>query len=279
MKTINTIKELKNEIKSRRDSDDSVGLVPTMGYLHAGHLSLVDKSKTENAVTVVSIFVNPMQFGKGEDLDTYPRDLEKDIKVLTDNQVDILFVPSVQEMYPKGFNSIVDVGGVSEGLSGSLRPGHFQGVCTVVNKLFNIVTPDKVYFGQKDAQQLVVIKKMVEDLNMNLQVVGCPTMREKDGLAMSSRNSYLTSDERTKSAAIYKSLLEGKKLFENGVTQSSKILDCIKEFLTLQSGLYAEYIEITDPNTMSSKDTVHPGDFCLISVRVGKTVLIDNVIF
>lgn len=279
MKVINTINEIKEVIKSWREDNLSVGLVPTMGYLHDGHMSLVNKSISENDRTVLSIFVNPIQFGEGEDLESYPRDTDRDIGICEAHKVDVIFMPDVSEMYPDGFNSQVNVKDVSYGMTGESRPGHFEGVCTVVTKLFNIVEPSKAYFGQKDAQQLAVINKMVKDLNMNLEIVGCPTMREEDGLAMSSRNSYLDEEEREKASSIYKALLIGKKLFDSGENRADQLKQIIDDEIIESIGIGPEYIEIVDSIMMQTKQVVAIGDMCLISVKIGKTTLIDNIIF
>ena len=279
MKVIRTIDEMKRQVYGWRKEGFCVGLVSTMGYLHEGHMSLVKASRTENDKTVVSIFVNPKQFGEGEDLDVYPRDEKGDLTKCESGGVDAVFMPSVNEMYPKGFSIIVDVNGVSDGMAGDLRPGHFQGVCTVVSKLFNITVPHKAYFGQKDAQQLAVIKKMVADLNMNLEVIGCPTIREADGLAMSSRNSYLSSDERKDASEIIKALICGKCKFDTGISDVDVIKNDICKYLKQTTGLEPDYLEIVDPLTMTPKEALCIGDLCLISVKVGRTNLIDNIEF
>lgn len=279
MKVIKTIEEMKNLTGQWRDDGCSVGLVPTMGFLHKGHISLIKESVKDNDRTAISIFVNPMQFGEGEDLDEYPRDLKRDLEVSEKNGVDAVFAPSVAEMYPKGFSSVVDVKGVSDSVAGESRPGHFQGVCTVVNKLFNIASPDHAYFGQKDAQQLAVVNRMVEDLNMNLAVVGCPTVREVDGLAMSSRNSYLSKADRKKASQIYKALIAGHEAFVQGITDPSRIKDVIMKCLNSEQGMDVDYLEIVDSGTMDPCHTAQDGDLCLISVKVGDTHLIDNIRF
>ncbi len=278
MKVIRTIDEIKKLTEQWREAGCSVGLVPTMGFLHDGHMSLVRESVRNNDKTVISIFVNPMQFGEREDLDEYPRDIDGDIKVSSENKVDAIFAPAVNEMYPAGFSSIVDVKGVSDGLAGESRPGHFQGVCTVVNKLFNIISPDNAYFGQKDAQQLAVIKKMVKDLDMNLKVIGCPTVRENDGLAMSSRNSYLDSNQRNKAVHIYKALSKGNEVFMAGETDPGVIKDVITNDLSKVSGLILDYLEIANGGTMIPCPYAKDGCLCLISVKIGDTALIDNIV-
>lgn len=279
MDVIRTIDDVKKIVQSWRKDDLSVGLVTTMGYLHEGHMSLVSAAKKDNDKIILTIFVNPKQFAEDEDLDVYPRDEEGDLASCEKYGVDAVFMPSVPEMYPENFKSLVDVSGVSGGMSGNHRPGHFQGVCTVVNKLFNITTPDRAYFGQKDAQQLAVIKKMVLDLNMNLEVIGCPTIREPDGLAMSSRNSYLSKDERVKATSLYKALTEGLALFKSGEKKASVIRSTISDFLWDALGVQCDYIEIVDPVLMKTQHIIREGDLCLISAKIGKTTLIDNISF
>lgn len=280
MKIIKSINEMNQLTQSWREENLSVGLVPTMGYLHDGHMSLVKASVEDNRKTVVSIFVNPIQFGKGEDLESYPRNEKQDIAVCESGKVDAVFIPSVEEMYPKGFNTFVDSTEIGGGITGEARPGHFKGVCTVVNKLFNIVCPCKAYFGQKDAQQLAVIKSMVTDLNINVEIIGCPTVREHDGLAMSSRNSYLNKNERDKSIAIYKVLNAGRKVYEDGGNSQSVRNEAVR-VLEEEHDLQTDYIHVVDPVSMKPRDDKFvplSGDMLLISVTIGKTTLIDNII-
>jgi pantoate--beta-alanine ligase len=220
MKVIKTISEMQ---EYRKSLPEPVGFVPTMGYLHEGHISLIRRAKEENTSVVVSIFVNPAQFGPNEDFEKYPRDLDGDTELLQEEGVDAIFAPEAKEMYPADFNSWVEVIGVTQKLEGDCRPGHFRGVTTVVNKLFNIVKPAKAYFGQKDAQQAVVINKMVKDLNMNLEVVTCPIIREPDGLAMSSRNVYLRTEDRKSATVLYRSLMLAKDLYERGERNAENI--------------------------------------------------------
>lgn len=276
MKIIRTIDDMKETVRGWRKDGLTVGLVTTMGYLHDGHMSLVNKARGENDKIILTIFVNPKQFGDDEDLDVYPRDEEGDINKCRECGVDAVFIPTVNEMYPESFSSTVDVSGVSDGLSGKHRPDHFQGVCTIVMKLFNITSPDKAYFGQKDAQQLAVIKKMVKDLNMNLEVVGCPTVRESDGLAMSSRNSYLSNEERKKATALFRGLSLGQQAFSQGERKAEVIKSIIHDSL-VDSVNSIDYIEIVDPVLMKPQPEVREGDLCLISVRIGQTTLIDNI--
>jgi pantoate--beta-alanine ligase len=244
MRVIDTVIDMKAVIKVQKQAGKSIGLVPTMGYLHQGHMSLVKHSTEENDFTVISIFVNPTQFGPNEDYQNYPRDIEKDMVLAEQAGVDIIFAPSVKEMYPQGYKTFVNVEDITEILCGKSRPIHFRGVTTVVTKLFNIVTPDKAYFGQKDAQQAAVIKQMVKDLNMNLEIITCPIVREPDGLAMSSRNTYLNSEERKAALILSKTLFEAKKMFENGERSKNRIYKYIKDCISSESVAKIEYIEI-----------------------------------
>ena len=275
---IKSIKEMKEVIKKEKSKGKTVGFVPTMGYLHKGHVSLIKCSKKENDITVVSIFVNPIQFGKNEDLDKYPRDINRDYYICKEEGVDYVFFPSYEEMYPEGYSTYVEVKGLTEGLCGAFRPGHFKGVTTVVTKLFNIVNPDRAYFGKKDYQQFKVIKKMVEDLNMDVEVIGCPLIREEDGLALSSRNKYLSSEERKSALSLSKALFHAKKLFEKGETNPEKIKremeKIIKSYPLVKE---IQYIEIVNPETLEPKKVVEKGDVIALAVYVGDTRLIDNI--
>lgn len=276
MKVIETIAEMK---KARHELVEPVGFVPTMGYLHDGHLSLVKQARTENPTAVVSIFVNPTQFGPKEDLASYPRDIPRDLKMLETVKTDIIFIPSAMEMYPPRFSSWVDVEKVTERLEGAVRPGHFRGVATVVAKLFNIVEPTRAYFGQKDAQQLAVIKKMVTDLNMNLKVIGCPTIREPDGLAMSSRNTYLKPDERKAAAVLYQSLKLAQQLWSQGEKDAEKIRQKMTELIRRQPlAEKIDYISIADAETLEELNEVKPLAMVSLAVKIGKPRLIDNII-
>ncbi len=275
---ITSIQEMKRVIKEEKKKGKTVGFVPTMGYLHKGHVSLIKCSKKDNDITVVSIFVNPIQFGKNEDLDKYPRDLERDYYICKEEGVDYVFYPSYEEMYPQGYSTYVEVEGLTEGLCGAYRPGHFKGVTTVVTKLFNIVQPDKAYFGKKDYQQFKVIQKMVKDLNMDVEVIGCPLVREEDGLALSSRNKYLSEEERKSALSLSKALFYGKELFEKGETDPEKIKKEMEK-LILSYPLVKEiqYIEIVHPETLEPKKIVEKGDVIALAVYVGDTRLIDNI--
>jgi pantoate--beta-alanine ligase len=272
LKTINGIKQLRLKLP------EPVGFVPTMGYLHEGHLVLVRRAKAENSSVVVSIFVNPTQFGPHEDFDKYPRDPKRDLAMLEKEGVDLVFMPSVAEMYPPQFDSWVEVGKISERLEGAARPGHFRGVATVVAKLFNIVQPDRAYFGQKDAQQLAVIKKMVADLNMNLEVVAVPTVREPDGLAMSSRNIYLNPEERKAAVVLYQALTLAQKLWSQGEKDAQAIRQKMTGLIQKQPLANIEYISIADAETLDELDIVKPPAIVSLAVKIGKTRLIDNVV-
>jgi pantoate--beta-alanine ligase len=275
MKVVETIDDLK---RLRQKLPEPVGFVPTMGYLHEGHLVLVRQARAENSSVVVSIFVNPTQFGPHEDFDKYPHDPQRDLAMLEKEKVDIVFMPSVAEMYPPQFSSWVEVGKVTERLEGASRPGHFQGVATVVAKLFNIVQPDKAYFGQKDAQQALIIKKMVADLNMNLEVVTVPTVREPDGLAMSSRNIYLNPEERKSAVVLYQALTLAQKLWSQGEKNAQTIRQQMTDLIQKQPLANIEYASVADAETLDELDTVGPPALVSLAVKIGKTRLIDNVV-
>ncbi len=264
--------------KLRRQLSEPVGFVPTMGYFHEGHLSLVRQARKENPTVVVSIFVNPTQFGPGEDFQDYPRDLNRDLELLEREKVDIVFVPSEEEMYPRGFNSWVDVEKVTERLEGASRPGHFRGVATVCAKLFNIIQPTRAYFGQKDAQQAVVIKKMVADLNMNLEIVVVPTVRESNGLAMSSRNTYLNPEERQAATVLFKALSLARELWQGGEKDADKIRHQMTSLIQKEPLAKIDYVSIADANTLEELQKIDRPAIVFLAVRIGKTRLIDNVI-
>jgi len=275
MRVIETIDELR---RLRREFAEPVGFVPTMGYLHEGHLSLVKRARVENASVVVSIFVNPTQFGPQEDFRTYPRDTQRDLALLEEEETDVVFMPSETEMYPAGFSGWVEVSKLTERLEGTSRPGHFKGVTTVVAKLFNIVEPTKAYFGQKDAQQAIVINKMVADLNMNPEVVTCPTIREADGLAMSSRNIYLNPDERQAALVLYQALKLAQKLWVKGERDAKRIRQQMTGLIQKQPLANIDYVSIADPKTLEELEKVIPPALASLAVRFGKTRLIDNVV-
>ena len=256
----------------------SVGLVPTMGYLHEGHKSLIERAVKENDRVVVSVFVNPIQFGPTEDAESYPRDLEADCRLCEDAGADLLFNPEAEGMYPPDFSTYVDMSRVSEELCGKSRPVHFRGVCTVVSKLFNIVTPDRAYFGEKDAQQLAVIRRMVRDLNMNLQIVGCPIIREADGLAKSSRNTYLSPEERRAALVLSRAVQTGKSMIQDGEKDGDKILAVMKEIIRQEPLAKIDYVEMVKWDTIEVHHKVDGPVLVAMAVYIGKTRLIDNFI-
>jgi len=256
----------------------STGFVPTMGALHEGHLSLVRRARQENDISMVSIFVNPIQFGPSEDFQKYPRDIEGDAEKLRREGVDILFMPDIAAMYPKGFVTYVEVGEISEKLCGAFRPGHFRGVATIVAKLFNIVKPVRAYFGQKDFQQTVVISKMVKDLAMDIDVVTCPTIRERDGLAMSSRNAYLNEGHRKASAVIYRCLKEALDLIKSGIIDIQAVKKAMHEELLREPAVSGiDYAGIYDPGTLNEPSEIKEAMLLAVAVRIGNTRLIDNI--
>jgi len=275
MKVVDTIAEMK---QVRLKMAEPVGFVPTMGYLHEGHLALVKQARTENPSVVVSIFVNPTQFGPQEDFKTYPRNIPRDLAMLKKEKTDIVFMPSVEEMYPAQFDSWVEVGKVSHRLEGASRPTHFRGVTTVVAKLFNIVQPTRAYFGQKDAQQLIVIKKMVADLNMNLEVVACPTVREPDGLAMSSRNTYLNPEERRAAVVLHQALNLAQQLWSQGEKDAGRIRQQMTDLIKKQPLAHIDYVSVADAETLEELDEVKPPAVVSLAVKIGKPRLIDNVV-
>lgn len=279
MKIVHTIKEVKEYINSWKKEGLSIGLVPTMGYLHEGHASLIKKAVSENDKVVVSVFVNPIQFGPNEDLEKYPRDMDNDSKLVEGCGGALIFNPAPEEMYFKDFSSFVEVTELTEGLCGAKRPGHFRGVCTVVSKLFNIVEPKRAYFGEKDAQQLAVIKRMVRDLNMNVEIVPCPIIREDDGLAKSSRNTYLSSEERAAALALNKSLAKAKAALKAGERSSNKIAELIADTLGAEPLARIDYIEIVDSLSLKKIDSIESSILVAIAVYIGKTRLIDNFTF
>ena len=274
-----SISEVRQIVKEWRKEGLTVGLVPTMGYLHEGHKSLIDKAVKENDRVVVSVFVNPIQFGPTEDLASYPRDLERDAKLCEEAGANLIFHPEKEEMYFDDFSSFVEVQGVSKGLCGKSRPIHFRGVCTVVTKLFNIVKPDRAYFGQKDAQQLAVVKRMVRDLNMDIEIIGCPIIREEDGLAKSSRNTYLSPEERKAAVILSKSLRLGKEAIEAGERDSKKIIDIITNNINTEKLAKIDYVEIVDPLSIENIDKIENSALVAMAVYIGKTRLIDNFIY
>jgi len=256
-----------------------VGVVPTMGYLHDGHIALIREARRENDIVVLTIFVNPAQFAPNEDFERYPRDIARDRKIAEEENVDYVFNPSVDDIYPEGYSTYIDVEGVSELLEGEWRPGHFRGVATVVMKLFQITLPDTAYFGQKDAQQFMVIKKMVSDLHMPVSIKHVPTVRESNGLAMSSRNAYLTPGERKDAAILFKSLQDARVRIEQGERSRQVLVEKIKNTINTIDNVSIDYVELVDPATFRSIEQLENSrEYCIaLAVRIGKTRLIDNI--
>lgn len=277
MRLVDTISDMKAIIRSNRTMGKTIGFVATMGYLHEGHLSLVNRSVQDNDFTVVSIFVNPTQFGPNEDFEKYPRDMERDLSLAEAAGVDVVFAPSVAEMYPEKYKTYVNVEDITGVLCGLSRPGHFRGVTTVVNKLFNIIEPHKAYFGQKDAQQVIVLKKMVRDLNMNLEIVTCPIIREADGLAMSSRNVYLNSEERKSAIILSKSLFEAEELIKQGERNCAKIVQYLKDKIGSEALAEIDYVEVVSGDGLEVIEQISGSVLIALAVRFGKTRLIDNI--
>ncbi len=275
MRVVKSIAELR---ELRRQFSGSLGFVPTMGYLHEGHLALVRQARNENSTVVASIFVNRTQFGPSEDLASYPRDLERDLKLLDEENTDVVLIPPDEEMYPPAFSSWVDVEKVTERLEEASRPGHFRGVATVVAKLFNIVQPTKAYFGQKDAQQAIVIKRMVADLNMDLEIVVVPTVRENDGLAMSSRNTYLNPEERQAATILFKALTLAKELWQRGEKDADKIRRQMASLIRKEPLARIDYVSIADAATLEELEAVDRPALASLAVRIGKARLIDNML-
>ncbi|AVQ39563.1 pantoate--beta-alanine ligase [Clostridium botulinum] len=279
MNIVHTIKDVKEVSKKWKDESLSIGYVPTMGYLHEGHASLIKKAREENDKVIVSIFVNPIQFGPKEDYSTYPRDLDKDSSLCEKFGADLIFNPEASEMYPNKIYSHVNVGTLTENLCGEKRPGHFQGVCTVLTKFFNIIAPTRAYFGEKDAQQLAVVKKMVADLNFPIEIIGCPIIRESDGLAKSSRNAYLNIKERKSALVLNKSLKEALNALESGETKSNTIKNIIVNRLNKEPLAKIDYVSIVDSDNLQPIEEIKSSILVAIAVYIGKTRLIDNFTF
>jgi pantoate--beta-alanine ligase len=271
---VRSLSDLKSE---RRRIKGSVGFIPTMGYLHEGHLSLVRRSKAENDFTVVSIFVNPTQFLPNEDFKTYPRDEERDLALLKKEGADLLFLPAVEDMYVKGSCTFIDLQGLSEVLEGASRPGHFRGVATVVAKLFNLTEPARAYFGQKDAQQALVIQKMVADLNMNLEIIVCPTIREEDGLAMSSRNVYLKPEERQTAKVIPRAIFLAQELWMAGERNGNTLRRRVRQIIESVPGVEIDYVSVADPQTLTELEIIEGRALVSVATKIGVVRLIDNV--
>ena len=277
MKIATTIEEVRECVGSWKKEGLTVGLVPTMGYLHEGHASLVDASVKKCDRTVASVFVNPTQFGPGEDLETYPRDFDRDVKLLTEHGCDLVFHPEVSEMYSENAATYVEIlSDMPKQLCGKTRPIHFRGVCTVVSKLFNIVTPDCAFFGQKDAQQLAIIKKMVKDMSYGIEIVGCPIVREADGLAKSSRNTYLSEEERKAALCLSKAVFAGQEMAKAGERDAVKIVNAMTDIINEQPLAKIDYVSAVDGLTMDPVDKIEGDTLFAMAVYIGKTRLIDN---
>ncbi|MBC9784236.1 pantoate--beta-alanine ligase [Heliobacterium chlorum] len=278
MRLISSVNEMMAWAKEQRRVGHTIGLVPTMGYLHEGHLALMRRAKENCEKVVVSIFVNPLQFGAGEDYEEYPRDLTRDSQLADSAGVDVIFAPAVKDMYPKGYSSFVEVEQVSDHLCGAARPGHFRGVTTVVSKLFNIVRPEIAFFGQKDAQQLAIIRRMVEDLNMGIAIVGVPIVREADGLALSSRNVYLSPAERKAALVLSQSLKKAKELIGEGEGEAERIRQAIIEVIEAEPLANIDYVQIVDNRFIQPMERLEGECLIALAVRFGKTRLIDNLV-
>ena len=276
MRVIRAIGELREDLRQLAATGRSVGFVPTMGYLHSGHMELVKRARAENEVVVASIFVNPLQFGPNEDLARYPRDLPRDSGMLEEAGVDILFAPDVQDMYPRPMETVVDVPGLGGELEGAVRPGHFAGVATVVCKLFNIVQPQAAYFGEKDYQQVIIIKRMVEDLALPVRVVAVPTVRDKDGLALSSRNVYLTEAERAAAVIVPQTLAEAERLVAAGLGDPNELEEKLRAFLAREPLAYTEVVAVRDASTLRPVSSIDEPVVVALFVRFGSTRLLDN---
>jgi len=278
VRVITSIESMRNVCRELKQSGKRLGFVPTMGALHAGHLSLVQTARSHCGAVVASVFVNPTQFGPNEDLSKYPRDLDRDRELLEKEKVGLLFAPTAEEMYPPGAVTWVTVEGLSERLEGKSRPGHFRGVATVVSKLFNIIEPDRAYFGQKDAQQAVIIRKMVRDLDMGVEIVVCPTVRESDGLALSSRNVYLDPEERKRALVLYRALCRVQALRDQGERDASKLREAAVQLFAAEKQVRMDYFEIVDKDSLEPVQDVSRGALVVTAAFVGKTRLIDNLV-
>lgn len=279
MQIVKTIEEVRAIVRAWREAGLSVGLVPTMGFLHEGHQSLIARSVADNDRTVVSVFVNPIQFGPTEDLEAYPRDIERDKALVEATGGDLIFNPEPEEMYPPHFTTFVDTAETTELLCGARRAGHFRGVCTVVSKLFNIVSPDRAYFGQKDAQQLATVRRFVRDLNFNIEIVACPIVREEDGLAKSSRNTYLSTEERKAALVLSRSLRQAQAAVENGERRAKAVMNIIADSLKQEPLARVDYIEVVDLDNVQRVEKIEENTLVAIAVYIGKTRLIDNFIW
>lgn len=278
MEIIRSVEEMAAKLKEIKAQNKSIGFVPTMGYLHQGHKSLIDAARKENDYIAVSIFVNPTQFGKNEDLDKYPRNEAGDCEMCEKAGCDVVFIPQAHDMYGDNYNTYVDVLGLTEGLCGASRPGHFRGVCTVVLKLFNIVKPNRAYFGQKDAQQLAVIRRMVKDLNLEVDIIACPIIREADGLALSSRNTYLSADERQQALVLSKALKKAMEMIKNGARDVMAIKKEMISMIDSVSASEIDYIEFVDNASLKQVEILEGVVLIALAVKIGKTRLIDNMV-
>lgn len=279
MQLIETVAGVKEQVAAWKAAGLTIGLVPTMGSLHEGHESLMDAARAACDKVVVSVFVNPLQFGPDEDYDNYPRDIERDGAICEAHGVDVVFHPTPEEMYGPNYNTYVVMETLTDALCGASRPGHFRGVCTVVNKLFNIAQPDKAFFGQKDAQQLAIIKRMVADLNMNLQVVGCPIVREEDGLAKSSRNTYLSAEERQAALVLSRAIFAGEQAVRAGERNAAALKRLMGDIIAAEPLARVDYIEVVDGATMQPVETLGSSVLTAMAVYIGSTRLIDNFIY
>lgn len=278
MKLISSIAKMHKISLDLRCKSKSIGFVPTMGALHGGHTALIKKARSSNDVVAASIFVNPIQFAPGEDYHNYPRDIESDSMIASDAGVDILFLPSADEMYPPGYRTFVNTEGITEFLCGRSRPAHFKGVATVVLKLFNIVMPCRAYFGEKDYQQMLVIKQMVRDLNFDIEIIGVPVVREGNGLAMSSRNDYLNPKERISAASLFRAIKISRQMVENGERNAQKIINKVENIIKKEKGAKIDYISICNPVTLEDIKIISSRALIALAVRIGNTRLIDNCI-
>lgn len=278
MNVVTTVEEVRKQVKEWRKEGLSVGLVPTMGYLHEGHKSLIEAAVKENDRVVVSVFVNPTQFAPNEDLESYPRDMERDKALCEAANASLIFHPAPEEMYHEGYSTFVDMRTLTQVLCGKTRPIHFSGVCTIVSKLFHIVAPDRAYFGQKDAQQLAVIRHMVEDLNFDIEIVGCPIIREEDGLAKSSRNTYLNPEERKQAVILSQALKKAKERMEDGETRADILKNVMVEMIQTMPLAKIDYVEIVDFKTFENVEIIKGEVLVAMAVYIGKTRLIDNFI-
>jgi pantoate--beta-alanine ligase len=275
---VERIGDVRRKVRKARGKGLRVGLVPTMGALHEGHASLIRAARAECGYVVVSIFVNPTQFGPGEDLARYPRPIENDLAVCRREGADLVFTPAAAEMYPEGFATTVRVAGLSEKMCGAFRPGHFDGVCTVVAKLLAIVQPDAAYFGEKDAQQLAIVRRMAADLNLPVEIRGCPLVREPDGLALSSRNAYLSPEERQRALALSAALAEARKAIQSGERDAAAVAGMLRRRLQAATGVELQYVAVVDPDTLADLDRIAGQALVAVAAKVGATRLIDNVL-